>query len=62
MATSPPVTPCDQEFKRKTYRHCLWLIAKAGKEYAIWAAGWYEDNGSGMLDGLTAKITEKANE
>lgn len=62
MAAPPSVTPCDQQFKQKIYRHCLWLIAKAGKDYAIWAASWYEENGAGMLYGLTAKVTEKANE
>ena len=36
--------------------HCLWLLDKAGPEYAMTAADWYEANEPWHLDGLGKRI------
>jgi hypothetical protein len=39
--------------------HCLWLLERAGSQYAMWAADWYEANDPDWLDGLGQRLRKE---
>ena len=45
-----------QQRRADMHGHCLWLLDKAGPEYAMTAADWYEANEPWHLDGLGKRI------
>jgi hypothetical protein len=49
------VTP---EHKAKVLQHCLWM-AQTDPDYAIWAAGWYEQLQPKLLENLQAKVRQE---
>ena len=52
--------PFDVSAHRKTMlAHCISLIDRAGKEYALWAAQDYESKSEGVLQGLRARIVKE---
>lgn len=42
------------------FAHCLWLLERAGRDYAIHAADWYEKTLPDWLSGLGARIRREA--
>lgn len=47
-----------QAWKQEVLRHCLWMAA-FDPDYAIWAAGWYEENEKWLLTNLQAKVKQE---
>lgn len=45
------------EHKAATLAHCL-RIAAVDPEYAVWAAGWYEENEPQLLANLRRKVEQ----
>lgn len=43
--------------RQRMLRHCLWL-ANVDQQYAKWAAGQYEQQSHGVLDGLHARVVQ----
>jgi hypothetical protein len=38
------------------WAHLRWVYERAGREYTVWAAGWYERNEPWFLAGLQVKV------
>lgn len=46
------------EHKAELLRHCLWM-ATLDPDYAVWAAGWYEERQPHLLANLKRKVEQE---
>lgn len=46
------------EHKQSILAHCLWM-AEIDKDYALWAAEWYERNEPLLLKNLLPKVRQE---